>query len=361
MCRNLILILFVSLASGCATVPAPPPVVTASGPYEPTDLKDAALVVRFRDSAIAAGGESPTEQQLQTMLDDGFGLVYAHCNIFFRSSGEKQSQLLVLSDAIASLGTLAGAALAIGDRDGKGTGDALAIVNFGTSATMAGIDIYARRYLFGAENIDAVRDLTLNALVTHADEARKLKPTTYQAVLRHLFDNQALCTPAKITILAREAIQKGKVVPSTIGADSLSQLGRNTDQVILKRLGAVLNPPGAVSAEQAGALYWLLFADATKVERLKIIAPALDGLPETNRPSFDANGLLKSPVPHQTEIESALMGLRTETRRAFEKRIRDIRADGGQGGAAAPLPGALFEVAPETGPADGARISIGVQ
>jgi hypothetical protein len=332
-------------------------VVTAKGPNVPTEQENYVLVKRFKDSAEAAAGGSPSQPQLQTMLDDGLGLINAHCNDFFRSSGERQSKLMVLSDAVASFGTLASAALAIADHDGHNTSNALAIVTLGTSTAMAGIDIYTRRYLFGAENIYAVRELTLNAQAAHADKARTLKPLSYQAVLRHLFDNQALCAPSQITILAREAIQNGKAVASTVGANGLSQLGLNADRVVLKRLGARLNPPGAVSAEQAGALYWLLFADASESERTNSIAPMLTGLPEVNSP-FDAAGKLKNPIPHQAEIEAALLELRPETRAAFEARIRDKR----QGGAAAPLPDeALFDIAPEAPPTNGARISIDIQ
>ena len=354
--------IFVLLLAGCATVPSAPPVMKATGPYVPPGMTGG-LVGRFSTSAVAAGTGTPTQVQLDAMLNDGFGLVYAHCNDFFRDSGEKQTRLLVLSDIVTTFGTLASTALAIGNRDGNGAADTLALITLGTSSTMAGLDIYTQRYLFGAENVDAVRELTLNALVAHADRARSLNPASYQAVSQHLLDNQALCTPRRISMLAREAIQKGDVISSTIGSlgtDALARLGQDLDRKKLKELGTVLNPPGAVSAGQAGALYWLLYGAASDTERTAVILPALKDLPDAGNP-FDAAGKLKNSIPHQAAIESALMSLRPATRMAFEQQIKDARANALAGVAGAPLPGDLFELAPEAPPIEGSRVSIKVE
>ncbi len=353
---------FVLALAGCATVPSAPPVMKATGPYRPHGMTGG-LVDRFMTSAKAADVTSPNQPQLDAMLNDGFSLVYAHCNDFFRDSGEKQTRLLVIGDIVTTFGTLASSALAIGNRDGNKAADTLALVTLGTSSAMAGLDIYTQRYLFGAENVDAVRELTLNALVAHADKARSLHPATYQAVSQHLLDNQALCTPRRISMLAREAIQTGDIIPSTIGSagsDALAQLGQDLDRKVLKDLGTVLNPPGAVSAAQAGALYWLLYSAASDTERTTVIRQMLKDLPDAGNP-FDASGKLKDPIPHQAAIQSALMSLRPATRMAFEEQIKDARANALAGGAGGPSPGDLFDLAPEAPPVEGSRVSIKVQ
>lgn len=350
------------LLVGCASVPASPPVMKATGPYQPPGISGG-LVDRFISSARDASVDNPGQAKLNAMLGDGLGLVYAHCSDFFRESGTRQERLLIARDVVTTLGTLAGTALAIGNRSGRNDADSLALIAFGTSSAMAGIDVYTQRYLFGADNIDAVRELTLNALVAHADSARALRPSTYQSVTLHILDNQAICTPRRIALLARQAIQAGTVVSTTTGAESseaLARLGRVQDLRILKELGGLLNPPGSVSVEQAGAMYWLFYGSASSNERSNLIRSALKDLPDAGNP-FDSTGQLKSPIPHQAAIQSAIMSLRSETRARFDEQIKAIRENLLAGGAGAPPAGELFELAPESEPVAGSRVSISVQ
>jgi hypothetical protein len=355
--RGLVLVGTVLLSCACASTKGPPPIIHATGvPVSVNPDENVGLIKRFQDSASTAASSDASDAALTAMLDDGFGLVNAHCNDFFLSSGRDQSSLLVLGDVIASIGTLAASALAIRDRDATNDGDVLAIVTLGTSTALAGINIYTQRYLFGAENIDAVRELTLNALSAHRTQVKTLPPTTYQDVVMHLFDNQALCTPRRIAILAREAIQKGDVVPSEVGANALQGLADNRDQAILKTLGATLNPPGAVSADQAGALYWLFFEASSASERARI-RQSLAGIPEANNP-FGADGKLKDPIPHKAQIETALASLSARSRSAFDAQIKAAKSGGNEESAAAgPLPD--FELAPARMPR-GARVTVGV-
>lgn len=326
-----------ALLGGCSTLKGPPPVMRASGPYSySTPGKNVGLIKRFQDSAATAAAADANQAAVTAMLDDGFMLVYAHCNDFFLSSGREQSSLLVLGDAVAALGTLATGAIALGD--GSGDRTALGIVSLGTAATVSGINIYTQRFLFGADNVDAVRELSLNALTAHMEKVRTLQPASYQSAVMHLFDNQAICTPRRIAILAREAIQKGNVVAAIPVAGGMDSITQAADEAVLKNLGSIINPPGAVSPDQAGALYWLFFADATTAERTAAIRPLLASVPDALNP-FDATGALKNPVPRQADIELALSSFSSATRRGFTDQIKAAREDRAQGGAAAPLPG----------------------
>jgi hypothetical protein len=328
----------------------------ASGPYSYSKPgKNIGLIKRFQEKAEDAAADGAGQTEFTAMLDDGFMLVYAHCNDFFLSSGREQSNLLVLGEAIAALGTLATGAIALGDGDSK---TALGIVSLGTASTVSGLNIYTQRFLFGADNVDAVRELTLNALTAHSERVRALQPATYQAVVTHLFDNQAICTPRRIAILAREAIQKGNVVAATPLSDGLESAATTADEAVLKRLGGIINPPGAVSTDQAGALYWLLFTNATETERGAAIRPMLAGIPKAANP-FDDKGALKSPIPFQTEIEKALSSLSAATRRSFADQIKSIREDRALGGAAAPIP-VQFALS-ESPQANNPRVSVRVR
>lgn len=343
--------------AGCAGIEGPPPIIKATGPYSPSDKKGG-LVQEFLEAAEASRLDKDDPNSARTMLEAGFVLNYAHCNDFFLASGREQSSLLLLGDMVASFGTLAASAIALGKYDDGGK-DALQIVTLGTSTALSGIDIYTQRFLFGAENVDAVRELTLNAASTHSGKVRELDPQNYNAVVTHLFDNQAICTPRRISILAREAIQKAELKPSVSSQGTLSDVRKSMDEDVLKDLGQTLNPPGAVSAEQAGALFWLLERDSTADERSKVILPLLSTLPAASNP-FDTAGALKDPIPNRDLIDTALGKLSAGARSAFDTQIKNARAAGVVAGAAAgPLP-TLFAL-PDQPAASGGRVSVSVK
>ena len=164
------------------------------------------------------------------MFEAGTTLVYANCSDFFGNAGRTQTRLMVWKDAIGVLGTLAAGVIAL---NGSGTGDLdrLAVISLGSSTALSGIDIYTQRFLFAAENVDAVRELTLNALVAHSDKVMESPPQTYEAVSRHLLDNQALCFPPRIAMLARDAIKNGTVVAYTNSTGPAPALAATSDQL----------------------------------------------------------------------------------------------------------------------------------
>lgn len=344
------------MLSGCSTLGGPPPIFKATGPYIP-EGGNFGLVTRFSESAAESEANPADQVKATAMLDDGFTLVYANCNDFFLSSGRQQSSLIVLRDSVATIGTLAASAIALGNINSTNSKNALAIVTLGTATALAGLDIYTQRFLFGAENVDAVRELTLNALSVHIAGVRQLQPRTYQSAVMHLFDNQAICTPRHIYILAREAIQNGQVTSAVVGQGGVGALSRSVDEKILKELGKTLNPPSSVSADQAGAFYWLLFLDATETERKTTIRGILSGLPDSSNP-FDAKGNLKSPVPNQALIEDSLSKLTPATRQSFAEQVAAKRADVAAGGAAAPVPG-LFALETQDSFTP-SRVSVGI-
>jgi hypothetical protein len=149
-----------------------------------------------------------TDQAYRNMASAGFGLVKTYCSDFFRKKGETQKWLNFSADAVAAAGALATGILAI-----TGTSAlAVSVVALSTTSAASSISLYEKDFLFGAENVDSVRLLTLNALSDNAAKAMEA-PTVwdFQYTVNAILVNQELCKPASILRLTREAITAGSV------------------------------------------------------------------------------------------------------------------------------------------------------
>lgn len=113
--------------------------------------------------------------------------------------------------------------------------DALAGIAIGTAAINSALDIYDERFLFGADNVFAVRQLTYQALATHASAAmfgtnennpsRVPLTISFEQAAMHLIENQAICTPGSILEISRDAIGDADVRPIVSDADDESAPG----------------------------------------------------------------------------------------------------------------------------------------
>ncbi|MBB5411684.1 hypothetical protein HDG34_005645 [Paraburkholderia sp. HC6.4b] len=253
-----------------------------------------------RDALPADGSVLPTDvesKNAEAMLEAGFSLIYASCMDYFRSAGKRQQWIIVANDTVAVAGTLATSILALTH---AGTA-AVSATALGTSTFVAGTGVYTKDFLFAAENIDSVRTLTMNALVTHQNKVRKDRGVlTVNAALVALFDDQDICTIPEITSLVRQALQTARPratdnagnsigqnpepgvngqTPPIPGAKptvtlSVSAADRNIVNQIVKRLGA------GSGDKQVVALYWLLQKQPTQQEVDGPICDALWGTPK---------------------------------------------------------------------------------
>ena len=312
----------------CSTTEGPTRTLQADGPYR-TDKDAPGLAGIFVESEALSRGDLPNSDKAQTMLKDGFALIYNNCNEFFYSAGKTQQWLVVSRDAVGAVGTLATSVLALHNASNNAVAN-LALV---TGMTFSGIDIYTKNFLFASENVDAVRTLVVNALVVHQRGVASVAPFTYQAATVHLLDNQNICTPAAITTLVRQAIKKGDVQPHvTTGADQhLSDLG---DIAVLQRIGELLNDPSAITPDQAGGLWWL-FEGSPSTEQRSTIAKILGDLPEDGNP-FDKSGEYKKSWKYERQVKRELLSFSAKTRIAFADTVAIAKK--GASGAAAPLP-----------------------
>lgn len=255
------------------------------------------------------------QEAARVMLDSGFALVYANCSEFFNSAGESQKWIGVSRDAVALIGSLGASVLALHTSHAN----AAANLALGTGASFAVLDAYTKNFLFGAENIDAVRNLVSNALNTHQQAVLALGPFTYASALTQILDDQDICTPASITALAREAIKKGKVEPSVSGGQE--------DKAVLDVLGTQLGLPSAATKDEALAMWWLLKeGDLQQYEVQYGIAPMLTAVPTDKFPIEKKNWTRKPGWAPQASVNAALDSLSSSTKVAMRAAIPDLRA-----------------------------------
>jgi hypothetical protein len=153
------------------------------------------------------------------MLLDGFALTRANCTEYFRSAGHTQQNLIFAGHLIATLGTLATGIIALA----HASKDATAIVALATTTTYSVMDDISKDFLFSADNIESVRDLTLRTM--QADQTTSLANTqfTYDNVVIDLQEDQNYCLLSKIAALVKDAAKNAAVEPTPSGAGTPPQ------------------------------------------------------------------------------------------------------------------------------------------
>jgi hypothetical protein len=270
--------------AGCETTRGPRPIIAADGVLE---SRTGGMASRFIDSERAAASAPNSKPAAAAMLNDGFTLVYANCSDYFRSAGSSQKWLIFSRDVVAAVGTLAASAMALHGSSRS----AIANVSMVSGATFVGIDTYTKDFLFAAENIESVRTLTTKALTAHQTGVLDLGPLDYRGVLIALSDHQDICSPMSIAALARDAIKRGDVT-AVDTSTGLKQVTSAVDAKALATLGGILRPPGPLSVDEAGALWWLLKESNTKDEQSNYIFPKLAALPSTSAPMKTSGAVL---------------------------------------------------------------------
>ena len=225
---KVLLLLFVATLYGCATTEGPRPIVSAEGITVATVKKGETLL--FINAYNESYGSPFNVKLAKTMMDYGFGLIYANCSDFFNSAGKTQQWLLALRDIVGAAGTLTTGILSMTN----GGQIATTTVALSTSTAFSGLDIYTKNFLFAADNIQSVRDLTTNALIAHRKAVvtgmeRNEFEASFSNAISILEEHQNYCTPMKILSLVRHAITKGAnelgVVVPTAGQPGAGQPG----------------------------------------------------------------------------------------------------------------------------------------
>jgi hypothetical protein len=302
--------------------------MTIAGPV--TTTPDSGLISAFVASHKASFEARTDAQKAKAYLDDGFTLIHGNCKAYFQSAGESQKWLGVTRDVIVTVGTIGSALLALHSGSQTAAGN-LALF---TGLSNAGIDIYTKNFLFSAENIGSVETLVLSALATHKAGVYGLEDqATYQWATSQILDNQSYCLNAKIAELARDAIKNGRLEAAATSS-GLTRLVETADATVLHRIGAQFGLPGPVTADHAGALWWLLNEFNTLDERKYGVAPKLANLPTL---PVDKNGVVQAGWPAAT-IQTELNRFSASTVGQFRKSIETARPLAAQAAAAANPP-----------------------
>jgi len=360
MAPRLVCVVLLSVLAGCSTTRGSAPTMNKMGAIDKINLSGPAKAF-FEDegSASTARTDAP---KAQAMAKSGFALVRANCIDYFDKAGAGQQWLLFSRDVVAAVGTLATAAVALygGHANSAGT---IALI---TNASFSGMDIYSKNFLFAAENVSAVKELVLRALDMHSETVDLSSVSTYSDAANAIYDNQHYCSPMKIAALARDAIQRGVVVPTPAAAGAAGAEDAK-DDIIYEKLGALLNPPGALNANQAVALWWLLKESSNTTERVDDIWPKLAGIAPARLP-IQSDG---SPNPgfDGTRVVELLNGFSERTKTSFRSQVNTAKArrpaPGTTGGTGSPMPVTPPPLGDFTRPSSGRttapRVSVGIR
>jgi hypothetical protein len=265
--------------SGCYSLQGTPQIINAGGVVN-QEGNVSALSDNFRtnfrydvDRSVANRTDTALSAR---MLESGFLLVRTNCDVFFRQMQRGQRLSRVSRDTIAPLITLLTGAIRLANFNTQASQtDALEILALGSGAALAGINIYDEHWLFGAENVIEVQDLTFSALSAHREIILGQPPMQFEAAVMHLLDHQRICTPANILRRTREAIAVSRVVPRTPANPSIGQ------RLNVMLLSADLGVSPDLTSEELASLSEALNS-ATTAARLAQLSPALARLGNTN-------------------------------------------------------------------------------
>lgn len=234
--RVMALLLVATPLSGCYSFRGPEPLWGSKGLSSTASygFRAGPLFERVRVTALAASGcqsvsgENPAvpvacgtpgnaAQQRQFMAA-AYTMIYADCNDYFAHMGRRQSASRILRSSIAPLTTLLTGILTLSNfKNGTDEKHLLTLLTLGANAGTSGLDIFDENFLFGANNIDAVKQLITKALVEHAKKTLQNRRPTFDQAVINVLDNESICRPPQIMRLTREAIANGNITPITTG------------------------------------------------------------------------------------------------------------------------------------------------
>lgn len=315
--------------SGCYSLQGPPQLINGSGVVnQKTNVaaRSESLTDNFRLAVDDAVKDGATPQQVERMIDTGVLLVRTNCDDFFRRMGAIQRDSRISRDMIAPVVAVLSGLVALQGFSGGKTDNYLQALSVGSTAAIAGIDIVDRHFLFGADNIHSVEQLTFRALNAHQRGIAQNGPYSFEGAVLQLIDHQVICTPASILDLTKRAITAGDVEPRPSSGGGAG----GDDAEALAALGRELGQPGPATPDQAGALYWL-FRGAPAATDLPTIAGKLGaGSAQLIAPTGPGATMTLSGQANSRKqvIWNALDALSPETRRAFEAAIASPPAGG---------------------------------
>lgn len=284
--------------------------------------------------ALPTAGAAPDNIRSRLMLSKGFSLIKIVCQHYFSEAGDAQSGLNTGHDVTVATATFVAAAMGLNPRNAK----PLAALPILTGGIYSGMDVYARNYLYSAENISAVGKLVSAALDKHRDESLAQVEALVQAghtldyngVVSILQENQDYCRPINILPLVRDAIANGKLEASSsfkppAPADKRTAAEQAADAVLFKEIGTLFSLQGPISSDQALGYYWLYLHDSTATERKTAIHGLLADMPALAQP-LDTAGAAAATFQKPPTLEAKLGALSPPSKAVFISAIEAYRA-----------------------------------
>lgn len=166
------------------------------------------LESRLFSSAKVAASSGRSKDAQEAFLRDGFLLVYTRCNDFFYAAGRRKGITRASRAFLQPIAGLISGLLVLHDfgEDSDTGEDILKGLTLTSGFTSSVLNAYEEQFLFGEDNVESVRGLTLDALSVHAKGVLDKEPDRFDQSVRHLADNQGICTPTHILALVRKGI-----------------------------------------------------------------------------------------------------------------------------------------------------------
>ena len=309
--------LVVAFASACSEIEGATPALTSSGPVTPanpatqistsTDQSGKAVCTanalrrdqfglfqlayacawHEADKTVRGStdfGNTNGERAYRTLLREGLGLIRANCADFFRERGDRQQTVNFLRDVVAIGGTTAGSIVGVSG----GSVLAMTIIALTGATLYGGLDVYTKNFLFGVENIESVRTLTMQTLSDNASQLMAAPPPlSFQGVAGALADNQDICKPSSIAAAVRLKLRGGSGGVEAAGEsiNARNQLDAARAAAINALMGAT---PGVVLDEtRLAAACWATTPDGMDVGNSKYVQSFL--LPKVVYPNGPGN------------------------------------------------------------------------
>lgn len=271
---------------------------------------------------------------LRSMAREGFGLIRSNCDDFFRRKGNNQQNLALGRDFV---GWGAATATAIVGLTG-GSALALSIITVSGSALYMGMDAYTKEFLFGADNIEAVRAITMQSLDGNRDQVLQQGASfTFQTVASAIMDNQEMCRPAAIAAAVRHAL--GTTLTAAPPSDT-----SGLDAARIAMIASLVGAPGvAITDQQLAALCWAANPVDDSADKTAYLTTRI--LPASQFPMGPAGGIWDK---QRQSVASQCSQLSTTRIAAINTAITQLQAAAkGAAGGGAPLHGMMAQ--PTTG------------
>jgi len=217
-------------------------------------------------------GNDAGEKAYRTLLREGLGLIRGNCADFFRERGDRQQSVNFLRDVVAIGGTTAGAIMGVAG----GSVLAMTVIALSGATLYGSLDVYTKNFLFGVENIESVRTLTMQTLSDNANQLISMPaPLSFQGVAGALADNQEICKPASIAAAVRLKLRGGTGGIEAAGenVNARNQLDAARAAAINAWMGAA---PGVVLDEtRLAAACWATSPEGAEKKNLDYIQKLL--------------------------------------------------------------------------------------